>query len=397
MSVETPRLSGTPFMRYPAGIPRCKRRWPGKWKRPIVAAPGVKPALRIPVFALLWATVPAGSAAEIAPGLGLSGYLEAYVSGDPARPPDNTRQGPFFNFSRVNEVAVNLALVEVTLDRPNARGRVGLMAGTYPQANLAAEPPALRNLYEASVGVKLGDTHDVWLDAGVMPSHIGFESAIGADNWTLTRSISAENSPYYMAGARLGWTRGDRQWSAAAVVLNGWQRMARPDGVTLPSWGTQVTWTPVTRVTVNWSTFSGYERPGQLRTFSNLYAQVPLGERWDLTAGFDMGRESRAQGDGHNHWSTVTLVTRVRLDERSALGARVERYADPEGVVVTIGGKPGFVARGVSLNYDRRLRDDLLWRVELRHVGSRDPVFADADGSPSRRNVFLTTSLSIRF
>lgn len=341
--------------------------------------------------------MPAASAVEVAPGVALSGYLEAYFSGDPARPADDTRQGPFFNFSRVNEAAVNLALVQVALDRPNARARLGLMAGTYAKANLAAEPAALRNLYEASVGVKLGDTHDVWLDAGVMPSHIGFESAVGAENWTLTRSIAAENSPYYMAGARLGWTRQDRQWSAAAVLLNGWQRMARPDGVTLPSWGTQVTWTPAHRFTVNWSTFSGYERPGQLRLFSNLYTQLPLGERWDLTALFDTGREKRAAGNGHSRWSTTALVTRFRLDERHSFGARVERYMDPDGVIVAVGSTPGLVATGISLNYDRRFRDDVLWRVEVRHVGSRDAVFFDADRNASRSNLFLTTSLSIRF
>ncbi|MBK8628485.1 MAG: outer membrane beta-barrel protein [Saprospiraceae bacterium] len=27
------------------------------------------------------------------------------------------------------------------------------------------------------------------MDAGIFPSHIGFESAISADNWTLTRSL----------------------------------------------------------------------------------------------------------------------------------------------------------------------------------------------------------------
>jgi hypothetical protein len=36
-----------------------------------------------------------------------------------------------------------------------------------------------------------------------MPSHIGFESVISADCWTLTRSLLAENSPYYETGMRL--------------------------------------------------------------------------------------------------------------------------------------------------------------------------------------------------
>ncbi len=336
-------------------------------------------------------------AAEVAPGLRLSGYLEAYYSLDPSRPANNVRQGPFFNYARVNEVAVNLALVRLALDRPGVRSRLGLMAGTYPQFNLAAEPDGLRNLYEASVGVKLGDTRDVWLDAGIMPSHIGVESAIGADNWTLTRSLAAENSPYYIAGARLGWSSADGKWSAAGLLLNGWQRIARPDGVTDSSWGTQLTWTPRDRLTVNWSTFAGYERPDRLRAFSNLYALVPLGERADLAAGFDYGREARADGQGDDSWSSPLLVARLRLDERNSFAVRIERYADPHGVIVSTGGAAGFVAVGASVNYDRQLREGVLWRVELRQVKANDPVFTASDGNPTRDNLFVTTSLSVRF
>lgn len=363
------------------------------------SSPGARVRVRqaLTVTIVLTSLPTAASAIELAPGVEVSSYLEAYFSGDPARPTDNTRQGPFYNFSRSNEVAVNLALVQLAFDRPGVRSRVGVMAGTYPQANLAAEPEGLRNIYEASLGVKLTDTHDIWLDAGIMPSHIGFESAVGADNWTLTRGIAAENSPYYMGGAKLGWTGPDGRWSAAAVLINGWQRMVRPDGVTLPSWGTQVTWTPAERIKVNWSTFSGYERPGRLRNFSNFFAQMPVGDRWDLTAGFDIGRESRASGERAGRWFSPALVARYRIDERSALGVRVERYSDPDGVIVSTGTPDGFDAVGASVNYDRQLREGVLWRVELRQVRNRAPIFLGADRMPSRNNLFVTTSLSVRF
>ncbi len=39
-----------------------------------------------------------------------------------------------------------------------------------------------------------------------MPSHIGFESAVGSDCWNLTRSILAENSPYFESGIKLNYT-----------------------------------------------------------------------------------------------------------------------------------------------------------------------------------------------
>ena len=42
----------------------------------------------------------------------------------------------------------------------------------------------------ANAGYKLSAKKAWWLDIGVLPSHIGFESAVGKDNWTLTRRRS---------------------------------------------------------------------------------------------------------------------------------------------------------------------------------------------------------------
>jgi hypothetical protein len=50
------------------------------------------------------------------------------------------------------------------------------MVGTYPQYNLASEQPLLKNIYEANIGVKISKKHNLWIDMGIMPSHIGFES-----------------------------------------------------------------------------------------------------------------------------------------------------------------------------------------------------------------------------
>lgn len=97
-------------------------------------------------------------------------------------------------------------MAKVNYSKENIRGNFALMAGTYPQYNMSAEQGLLQNVYEANVGVKISKNHNLWIDAGIMPSHIGFESAIGKDCQTLTRSILAENSPYYEAGVKIGYT-----------------------------------------------------------------------------------------------------------------------------------------------------------------------------------------------
>jgi hypothetical protein len=124
--------------------------------------------------------------------LSFSAYAEVYYNYDFAKPPNHTRPSFIYNHHRSEEVTVNLAMVRSAYSSSKVRFNVGLMAGTYANANLAAEPGVLKNLYEANAGVRLSKRYQLWLDAGILPSHIGFESAIGKDNWTLTRSLAAK-------------------------------------------------------------------------------------------------------------------------------------------------------------------------------------------------------------
>lgn len=119
-----------------------------------------------------------------------------------------------------------------------------MAVGSYMNANYAAEEGVLKNIYEANVGVKLSKTKNLWIDAGILPLHIGFESAIGADCFTLTRSMMAENSPYFETGAKLSYSADNGKWDMAILVLNGWQRMQRVEGNTTPAFGHQLTFRP---------------------------------------------------------------------------------------------------------------------------------------------------------
>ncbi|WP_439557721.1 outer membrane beta-barrel protein, partial [Dyadobacter sp.] len=143
---------------------------------------------------------------KTAPAFTVSGYLEAYYNYDFNRPLNNTTPSFLYNFNRAGEVNVNLGFVKGSYNSDRVRANLALAVGTYMNANYAAEPGVLKNIYEANAGVKLTQNANLWLDAGIMPSHIGFESAIGKDNWAMTRSLVAENSPYFESGAKLNYT-----------------------------------------------------------------------------------------------------------------------------------------------------------------------------------------------
>ena len=108
-----------------------------------------------------------------------SGYLETYYSYDFGNPENHLRPAFVYNHNKHNELNLNLGLIKANYVKNNVRGNFAIMAGTYSEYNLAAEQDLLKNVFEANAGVKISAKHNLWIDAGIMPSHIGFESAIG--------------------------------------------------------------------------------------------------------------------------------------------------------------------------------------------------------------------------
>ncbi len=333
--------------------------------------------------------------------LKISGYLEAYYSYDFANPSNHTK--PFFLYShnRHNEVNLNLGFVKATYTTDKVRANLALATGTYMNANLAAEPGVLKNIFEANAGIKISKNKNVWIDAGILPSHIGFESAIGKDCWTLSRSILAENSPYYESGIKISYTSANEKLFLSGLVLNGWQRIQRVDGNNTPAFGHQLTYKPSAKVTLNSSSFIGNDKPDsvrQMRYFHNFFTQIQLTEKFGIIAGFDIGAEQKAKrSKNFNSWFSPVLILKVSPTSKSSIAARGEYYADKNGVIINSGTPNGFKTFGYSLNYDYLVTDNVMWRIEGRSFNSRDKIFTNRNLDASNQNLFLTTSLSISF
>ena len=143
------------------------------------------------------------------PSFKLTGFIDAYYAYDFGRPTQGYRQSFLFNHNRHNEFNINLALLEFSYETNNYHAFIGLQAGTYANDNYAAESSTMKNLSEAYVGIALNKSGSLWADAGIFGSHLGFESAVSSDNWTLTRSLVAESSPFFLSGAKLTYNRND--------------------------------------------------------------------------------------------------------------------------------------------------------------------------------------------
>jgi len=325
------------------------------------------------------------------PDLKLSGFVDAFYSYDFNAPSTSQRQDFLFNHNRHNEFNVNLGLLKASVDETKYRANLALQAGTYAQDNY---PDNYENLNEANVGVSLNADNSLWLDAGIFTSHLGFESAISMDNYALTRSLAAENSPYYLTGAKLTYTASS-ELEMAFVLSNGWQTIEKTDPNTKPAIGTQLLYTPNEQTTLNWSTFIGEadELQGRLRLFNNLYGEFLFNEEWSLIAGLDTGALERFKGSSsYDMWYIPSLLARYTLDSQNAVGMRAEYIKDEAGVVIN-GNGFGANTFGASTNYDYYPQEKVAVRFEARWLKDTNNAYKENHDE----TFFLTASLALKF
>lgn len=327
-------------------------------------------------------------------------FADLYYSFDFNQPADHKKASFIYNHNRHNEVNLNLGLIQASYKANKVRGSIGLQGGTYPEYNYATEPGMLRNIYQANVGVKLSPTRNLWLDVGILPSHLGYESPISSNNWTLTRSLMAENSPYYLAGAKLGYTTNDSRWFVGGMLLNGWQHITRTKGNQTPAFGSQLTFTPNKSTTFNWSTFIGNDYPDSARKwryYNNFYTIVQAFEKVGFIIGLDVAFEQQSKGSGSvNTWYTPNIVVRYTPSDGWAIAGRAEYFSDKNEVIVGTGTPNGFKTLSGSINVDRKVGNYFWWRSELRTFSSQDAIFNRRNKAVSG-DTFFTTSFAVLF
>ena len=342
--------------------------------------------------------------ADSLPRIEMGAFVDVYYAYDFGRPRTIDRQFTT-QAARHAEFNVNLAHIEARLTGARARGRIATQFGTAVQANSAAEPrvgglsgPELsRFIQEAYAGYRL--TSDLWIDAGVFFAPFGAESWISSDNWTYTRSLIAENSPYYQSGVRATWSR-SALLSLQAHVINGWQNISETNSD--KALALRVDFAPSPKLLVAYDAFVGNEQPdsvrGALRVFHEVLSRVRVTDHFEIAATLDRGSQARGAAGASNTWTGWAVLGRYAFTRIAAIAGRVEKYSDPDQVILLTGQPYGLRAHGASMNLDIAAHPGALWRIEARHLKAADPLFANASAASelARTNWVVATSLSWR-
>lgn len=312
-----------------------------------------------------------------------SGYIDANIAHDfnhlPTRYRPYTTQ-PYYT----DEAALNLGYVDATLDTGTYHGRLAAQYGSSVVANYADESDEFfRYIQEAFAGVSL--TKKLQIDAGIFFSHIGMETWISRDNYTPSRSLIADYSPYYQSGIRAIYTFSE-DMVGAVHLIRGWQNMTNEKD---PGVGTQFSYALTKRVSLIHNTC--FLNDHGSRFFNDFIIKTQITSDFGILASYDFGVQER-RDETTATWRGWALMPHYRITDTVSVAGRVEQFVDPHQVIIQSLSDYSVNTTGLSANIDITLYTGLVWRNEYRAFISTQDIFPRREGF-SASDGFVMSSL----
>lgn len=313
--------------------------------------------------------------------ISIGGYADTYYAYNFNKP--TNQENPYaVSSSRHNEFNINLAFLDLKYISERVRVRLVPGFGTYMNNNYVNEPSNFQSIVEASVALKLFKTKNIWLEAGVIGSPYTNESYLSKDHINYSRSLAAENTPYYLSGAKLSIPISSKL-IGHLYLLNGWQVIQTNNK--FKSIGTQLEWRPNNSLLINWNTYMGdesYANPNYgLRFFTDVYIVYnPEHSKFSLTSCFYNGFQETKFFTGTdltaNNWWQMNLALKYKLTDKFALSARGEFFNDPLNIIITpITGNMNFNCASATAGLNYNITQNAMLRIEGRGYWSGEKIF----------------------
>jgi hypothetical protein len=320
----------------------------------------------------------------------VSGFLEVYFGKDQAIWNNHSRPNFLYSHTATDHVALNTAVFELKSYSKRINTHLALVEGTYANKVTSAEPTGFGALYLANISLALDQAKNCWLTAGIFPSHIGLETAIGLTNVSLTRSLAAENSPYYESGVKLDYVSKNKIWNFSLLGLNGWQTMTLLPQDHQMGIGSSISFQPNAKFFVSHNTYFGevalIDTSAQ-RLFNNVQFQLKSND-WTLQGQWDFGIQKGEK------WHVGFLGIGRNINKRINLNSRVEYVNDPKSLVM---GSSLNSVYGGSIGGWYKLAPHATLRAEYRYFRSLNETPFQFKSSSSKTMQGLTLSLAVQF
>ncbi|WP_339787862.1 outer membrane beta-barrel protein [uncultured Imperialibacter sp.] len=325
-----------------------------------------------------------------------SGFADVYYAYDFNKPLNNSRQY-VTQAARHNEFNLNWGYLLAEYSAKRVRSSFGLQTGTYVQYNYAAEPNDLtRMIYQANAGVKIKE--GIWVDAGIITPHTGYEGVASIDNEIYTRALGTEYTPYYLTGVKLSAAMNDKL-DFTAVVVNGWQIIAETNNA--KSVGVNLQYRPTDELTLSYGNLIGNEQPGfvgrrKVRNYHNAWIKYAFNAKFHAVASFDYGAQELVGSDDSGNFVIAMLIAEYKISDKLAIGGRVENMRDDDEILVNTSGR-GFNLSTYSVTGSLNVADNAKLRVEAKYGSDANAIFLSQDATTHDDFFLLVGSLAMRF
>ncbi len=318
-------------------------------------------------------------------------------------PKIGAKQLPYFVSSNaVNAPNINLVYVAFNYQHSFFRMRVIPGFGTYMKANYSAEPSYLKNIVEGSIGLRLHERKNIWIDAGVLSSPFTNENAISKNQLMYTRSLSAENSPYYLFGVKTTVPLTDKLTSYV-YLINGWQQIQ--DVNNEKALATQIEYKPNDRHLFNFNTYVGNENSrfsptNGMRYFADIYWTYNH-QNFSASSNVYVGNQKKIAVDQHqsnNFWWQANIIGKYQFTPKTSLSGRIEYFNDNKKAVVSpINNVESFRAYSSGLCLNINASKNILFRLEGRHFFSDKAMFVKGNNNLVSNMTWIVSNCTISF
>ncbi len=269
--------------------------------------------------------------------INIHGFTDIYYAYNANQPFDGSNfiAGTGTSAKRNNEFSLNLAALDIAMSPHPVGFHLILNYGTATEVLHSSERGGTaighevwKPVQQASISYNVPVGRGLLIEAGIFPSHIGFEVFPSKDNWNYSRGWLAEFSPYYQAGIKGSYSFSN-ELSAQVHLLNGWQNIGETNKQ--KAIGTQLAWTHP-RASVILNTIASPEKIGDTnlyRLFADLIVTAKLSSWLSIATISDIGRQNKPLNDSAT-WIGYGSFVRISPHPNWSIAVRAEKFYDPE-------------------------------------------------------------------
>jgi hypothetical protein len=302
---------------------------------------------------------------------------------------DNQNSAPayVYNHHYLKSPRINYALVDWRKSVQNWNFQLGIHDGDYVRRNYSDQPTWAKLISSAQIQFTPRKLNSLKITAGIFPSHIGFETAWIQNNLTLTRSLLAENSPFYESGIHTQYTSKNNKLTLGLLALTGWQQAHLTTPAKKASWGWSSSYQLNPQILLSYNGFWGYQNATgfQPKSYHNFYSTLQQ-EDWKFIVGLDWEQINNPLQK--QHWYSPVFIAARTFNAQWQVSCRIESLIDEYSLVLTDNTRSLQQESTFGFTTTYFSKSQFQWRLECKEI------LADVRSHGKDYNTLIVMSIS---